>query len=173
MINKLKRIIAGLQITMGIQSLKDLPTFEVQKEGGGKIGSAINNLKLGLANTQLDMTYAYTSWDNWQEIIDILYGRIIKNFKWTAEYFDCDNRAMLFSSLCSVCFNINTCGQVYCEVYDDKGVFKYLHWANIIVDKEGNLYLLDCDNQGRFTKITSSNIILGSFKYKLISLRIG
>jgi len=172
MINILKRTIGSLMISNGIAMLRGLPKFETIIASSDKFKNALNKVGVKLNYTELDVNYAFTSYDNWQEIIRCLYDNIVKFFKWEAETFDCDNRAELMSALCSAIFGV-ALGRVYCEIYDLNGELKYLHWANLIVDRDNNAYLLDVDNGGLCQKITSNNVVMGIVRYKLITLRIG
>ena len=132
---------------------------------------ALDKIGLKISVNALDISYYYTTWENWQTIIDVLYG-IIKDFKWEADKFDCDNRSNLMTSLCSLLFRINTCAGLYCKVLNLQTGIKYLHWANIIFTKDGKVYLFDVDNFGKYQQIISSDIIMGQNKYTPISIRI-
>ena len=170
-INKIKRQIGTLMTTAGLmqirQSINDLATEEIYLK---KIRESCNSF--GISINELDFMYRTTSWETWEQIIPTLYG-IIKEFKWEAEYFDCDDRASFMTSLCSLLFRINTCASCYCEVYDSAtGKLKYLHWCNIIIDRSAQLYLFDVDNGGMVQKITSNNLIMGNNKYNLLQLRL-
>jgi hypothetical protein len=131
----------------------------------------LNNLDPKITFTTLDNYYHYTSWDNWLKILEVL-NPIAQNFQWQEELFDCDNRSNLMSTLCSLFFRINTCATVYCEVYAaNGGTVKYLHYANLIADDAGNLYLWDVDCGGITQKITTNNVVMGNNRYKLLSVR--
>jgi hypothetical protein len=169
-ISALSRILYSLMITNGIAGLrKNQSEFEVKQ---GYFQDVLLAIKpFGIDTLNLDNTYYFTTFENWKTIIELLYNKIIIYFKWEAEKFDCDNRAMLFSALASVIFKLNTVGQVYCEVKTPNG--GYLHWANIIIDKDNIAYLLDLDNGGRYQKITGNKMVMGNATYTLKSLRIG
>jgi hypothetical protein len=47
-----------------------------------------------------------------------------------------------------------------------------MHWANCIIDKDGNMYAFDADNNGLMQKITSNGFIMGVWKYDVVNLRI-
>lgn len=167
-IKYLSGVVNALMITNGIASLKKNHSDFAKTTG---TFSDLNKIRqFGIDVLPLDNTYYFTSLDNWRTIIDYLYNRIIAFFPWKADSFDCDNRAMLMSSLVSLIFNLNSMGQVYCEVITPTQ--KYLHWANIFSDGD-NFYLLDVDFRGKYTKITSNPVIIDNVKYKLITLRIG
>jgi len=169
-ISNLSRIVYSLMITNGIAGLrKNSSEFEVKQGYFQDINTAVK--PFGIDTMPLDNMYYFTTFENWKTIIDLLYLKIIIYFKWEAEKFDCDNRAMLFSSLASAIFKLNTVGQVYCEVKTPYN--NYLHWANIIIDKDNIAYLLDLDNGGRCQKITGNKMVMGSATYTLKSLRIG
>jgi hypothetical protein len=121
----------------------------------------------------MDIEYFTTDWEHWSEILDKVYGILGENH-WVADRFDCDNRAEFTSALISLIYHINCCGRLYCQVdYLDGRKGSYLHWANIVIDKDKNLYLVDMDNQGLKQKITSNILIAGNVKYTLKSYRIG
>jgi hypothetical protein len=114
-----------------------------------------------------------TDWEHWSEILDKVYTILGENV-WTENVADCDNRSEFTSALISIIYHLNCCGRLYCEVsYLDGRKGNYLHWANIIVDKNKELYLFDCDNLGLKQKITSNIVIAGNVRYTLKSYRIG
>jgi len=169
-INNLKRSIGTLMIKAGMMQVRDAVDFEKKQILSRVIDTSCKNF--GITPNELDGFYQTTSWDNWKKIIDILYT-IIKDFKWKAETADCDNRSALMTSLCSMLFDLNTCSQCYCEVYDaTTNVLKYLHWCNVVIDDNGNLFLFDVDQSGLTQKITSNNLVMGVNKYHLLQLRI-
>ena len=72
----------------------------------------------------------------------------------------------------SFLFEINTCRPVYCDVYRvSDGQFAFAHYANVIVDDVGNAWLWDADENGLFTKITSTTPIINNKKYILKSVK--
>jgi hypothetical protein len=171
-INSIKRALGSLYISLGAQTIR-----ENQSEFSSTLGdintirTALNNSGLsGVGIHQLDSSYYFTSWDNWQKMISVL-NPIAANFDWEAERFDCDNRSNLMSSLCSLVFRINTCSTLYCDVYDSTtGAYKYAHYCNLITDDAGNCYLWDVDYGGQYTKITSNPVIMGVNKYQFYSI---
>jgi hypothetical protein len=168
-INKTKNILGIMYLRLGIAMIKkvvyDIPVSTVQ------VLPIFAGIKL--YGTELDYQYYTTDWDNWSDILDNVYS-ILRENPWTAEKADCDNRAEFTSSLISVIYNLNTCGRTFCEVsYLDGKKGNYLHWANIIVDKDGSLYLFDADNGGLKQKITSTTLIAGNVKYIFKNYRIG
>ena len=169
-VNNIKRAIGQLTFRVSIMQLRDaISDFTDSQAGIEKIQNAVKDL--GVSVTPLDDKYYFTSWDNWQKIIAVI-NPIVQQFEWVSERFDCDNRANLVCSLISLIFEINTCAGLYCDVFDAKtGDYKYRHYANLIVDKDDNVWLWDVDNGGQYTKITSNNPILGSLKYNLMSIR--
>ncbi len=169
LIDKAKNAIGILYLRIGIKTIKgiiyDIPITKMQ------VIPILSGLKL--YGTELDMQYYTTDWDNWSEILDKVYSILGEN-KWVEDKADCDNRAEFTSSLISIIYNLNTCGRVYCEVSNaTTGVAKYLHWANLIIDKDSNIYLFDADAGGLKQKITSSSVVMGGNLYNLKSFRIG
>lgn len=168
-INSLSRTLGALQIVSGIKTIQKASNdFKKSVVNFSKISQIVK--PFGIVPLEIDISYAVTSWDNLQIMLDTVNG-VIKWFPWIAEFFDCDNRAELTSALISVIFNINSVGRVYCEVTTPTQ--KYLHWANIAIDDAGNAYLSDADNKFLRTKITSNNLTMGIAKYNLQTLRIG
>ena len=168
-ISSLSRIVYSLMITNGIAGMRNnISEFEIKQGWYSDISKALK--PFGLDIIEEDMAFFFTSFENWQTIIDLLYNKIIIYFKWEADKFDCDNRSVLFSALASAIFRLNTSGQVFCEVKTPTG--SYMHKANIIIDKDNIPYLLDLDNGGRCQKITGKKMVMGNATYDLISLRI-
>jgi len=170
--NSISRSIGTLLMKNGVSFIRQGVEFEATTGNLDKLKLAFNKIGLTVSINNLDLVYYFTTWDNWR-IITGAINEIISPFKWEAERFDCDQRAVLAVSLCGLLFRLNTCADLYCEVYDaNTGAFKYLHHANLIVDVDGNIYLWDIDQRGMIQKITSSNIVMGSLKYKPLSIRI-
>ena len=120
-----------------------------------------------------DYNYYFTSWENWQEMLDTIWG-IVKNFNWEEERFDCENRAMLVSALCSLIYRINTCSRIYCEVRNINNGQISRHYANLIVVEDGGVYLFDCDNGGRRIKLEKGKpIIMSAWEYTFFSTTFG
>jgi hypothetical protein len=171
-INNIARKMATALIKSGVGMIRSaVDDFEpITFQGARKVNDALDSIG-GLTNNNLDMTYYFTNWDTWQKIVEVLYA-IVKDFKWEAERFDCDQRSALMTSLSGLLFRLNTCAQLYCEVSDaNTNEVKYLHWANLIVTTDGQCYLFDADNGGMTQKITSKTVVMGGLKYKLISIR--
>lgn len=84
---------------------------------------------------------------------------------------NCDNRAMLMSSLIPVMYGLTTCSPCYCQVFDVSGKEIGWHYNNLIIDELGSVYLWDCDNFGTVQKITTNTPVMNNWKYKLSSIR--
>ncbi len=171
-INGLKRTIGVLTASLGLKQIINASSeFSTTNGNWSKLNEALKKSNLQIPLDNLDSDYYFTSWENWEKIIDVLWG-IMKNFNWVAEKFDCDQRSAFTTSLAGLLFGLNTCCGVFCEVYDaNTGILKYLHWANIIIDKDNNCYLFDVDYGGMKQKITGNNMVMGANKYKFIRLR--
>lgn len=167
-INKIRRQIGQLLITAGIKQLRDaISDFSVVEGDFARFCRPL----LGLPVSELDSAYYFTSFKNWQKIIDTI-NPITKEFPWLAEVFDCDDRATLVVALIDACFEINTCRQVYCKVWRvSDGQLAYYHYANIFVDIDGNSWIWDADEFGKYTKITTNNPIIGNKRYELLSVK--
>lgn len=171
-VNAIARSFGTALIKSGINMIKSGVDFTSMVSGPRIINDALQNKGINIPISQLDVNYYYTSWDNWKKIIEVLYG-IIKDFKWEADKADCDDRSNLMTSLCSIIFGINTCGGLYCEVYDaGSNKLKYLHWANLIITSSGEIHLFDVDQSGQTTKVSSQPVIMGNNKYVFKQLRI-
>jgi hypothetical protein len=167
-INKIKRAIGQLYVQIGIKNIGDAISDFTDTQGDY---ARFCKPLLGLPVSQLDEKYYFTSLENWQKIIDTI-NPILQCKSWLAERFDCDKRSFLVTALTALLFEINTVRPIWCEVYSvNDGSHKYSHYANVFVDDNGNAYLWDADNQGQFTKITSNIVIIGSLKYRLVSVR--
>ena len=170
-ISAIKRQIGTLLIVAGIKQLQQ-DNFTTIDTSNNKVYQALKNIGISLNFSPKDIKYRYTSWENWEKIIGVING-IVKHFPWIADVFDCDNRADLASALNSVIYNLNTCGKVYCEVFDaESGKSRYLHWANMIVDTDDVVHLWDLDNYGKYQKITSAMPVMGVNKYQFKQLII-
>jgi hypothetical protein len=167
-INSIKRQIGQLLIRAGTMQIRDAISDFTDIEGDF---AQFCKPLLGLPTVQLDDKYYFTSWENWQKIIATL-NPILQQFGWVAERFDCDKRAMLITSLTALFFEINTIRPIYCDVYRvGDGQFAFAHYANVIVDSNGNAWLWDLDEGGQFTKITAQNPIINNKRYFLKSIK--
>lgn len=167
-INSIKRAIGQLMLRQGVMMIQDAISDFSDTEG---TFTQFCKPLLGLPVVELDTKYYFTSWDNWQKIIATI-NPILQQFNWVSDRFDCDDRASLASELVAMMFEINTCRPVYCEVWRvGDGKFAFAHFANVIVDDAGNAWLWDLDEDGLFTKITSTTPIINNKKYILKSIK--
>lgn len=169
-INPISRVFSQALIVSGFRGMRNsTQDFAPTVSSSTIINGAL--FKIGLPSDNLDIYYYHTYWTSWQKIIPIINALILP-FEWTSERFDCDNRSALGSSLVSLLFGLNTNNQLYCEVYDaSTKKLKYIHWANIITDIDGNCYLWDLDQNGMVQKITSKEVVMGVNLYKLLKVR--
>lgn len=131
----------------------------------GDIKTAFNNVGLTSVNTvEQDLRYNITDWDKYLEALNMSY-QIVKEFPWTAEVFDCDNRASFMNALMSA-FGL-TCGRIHGTVYDAlTGKLKYLHWFNAVIDTKKDIYIFDADNKGQWTKVEKNvDIVIDLNRY--------
>lgn len=167
-INAIKRAIGQLTIRMGVQQIRDAISDFTDTQGDF---NRFCKPLLGLPATQLDEKYYFTSFENWQKIIATI-NPILDQFNWVSERFDCDKRAFLVTGLVAMFFEINTVRPMYCDVYRvGDGQFAFAHYANVIVDLDGNAWLWDVDEFGKFTKITSQNPVIGNKRYVLKAIK--
>jgi hypothetical protein len=167
-INNLKRQIGQLMIRAGATQIRNAISDFTDTQGDFK---TFCKPLLGLPVSQLDETYYFTTWDNWQKIIATI-NPILQQFPWTSERFDCDKRSYLVTALTALLFEINTVRPIYCDVYNlSDGKYAYTHYANVIVDFNGNAWLWDVDNGGQFTLITVQNPVIGDKRYLLKAVK--
>jgi hypothetical protein len=127
---------------------------------------------LNIPSISKDYDAYFTSWENWEKMLDTIWG-VIKNFPWERERADCDDRARVVSGLCSLIYRINTCGQMYCEFTNILTGEKGRHYANIIMDNNQNLYLFDVDNGGLKMKLEKNKpTTMGNWSYRFISMEL-
>ena len=168
-INRIKRMLGEKFIELGIaqtrDAVSDIPSIE---KGQTHLSNALASF--GMAIHFLDEDYYTTSFENWQKIIEVM-NPIAQTFKWTKEKFDCDNRAMLMSSLIPVMYGLTMCSPCYCDVHTTAGVHIGYHYNNLIIDDAGNVYLWDLDNNCIVQKITNNTPVMGNWKYNLSGIR--
>lgn len=167
-VNVIKRAIGQLYMRAGTMQIRNAISDFSDVEGD--FGRFCKPL-LGLPVSELDSKYYFTSWENWQKIIATI-NPILDHFNWKAERFDCDKRSFLATALTALFFEVNTVRPVYCDVYRvSDGKFAFAHYANIIVDSEGNAWLWDLDENGLVTKITGQNPVINNKRYFLKAVR--
>jgi hypothetical protein len=165
-INWIKQLLAIKSIELGVAQIRQNADISTKKDGSAILTTAMALIPPVL----LDSIYYYTSYANWQTIINLL-NDITKIFPWEAERFDCDKRANLVACLCSLLFKLNTCGTIYCEIFSLTGTEKYYHYINFIVDDQGVPYIWDADNGGLVQKLTGQDMVMGQTKYHFLSSR--
>ena len=154
--------VSGLKmIRSGYEYNPTVVSFGVFKDAFNKVG--LYNVR----TTEQDTQYHISDWDTYSDCLRTAY-KIVSNFPWKKEWFDCDNRSAMMSVLLSI-FGL-TLGRTYGEVFDaTTGKSKYLHWSNVIVDTKGDLYLFDQDNGGQSIKVErGKDIVIGNCRYKII-----
>ena len=169
-INEISRKIGTLMTLAGIKTVNNSINDFTDTEGDfNRFKSAMNFLNIPVS--ELDSKYYFTSFENWQKIMDTI-NPITAEINWLADRRDCDKRAMFVTAMVSFYFEINTCRPVYCYVYRvNDGQFAYAHYANIFVDDLNRVWLWDADEKGEFTRITSLNPVINNKKYVLKSIK--
>lgn len=135
----------------------------------GEIKNTCNAFGLDIKTSELDFTYYVSDWSDYLDVISAAYA-IVKQFPWTREKWDCDNRANFMTDLCAI-FGL-TVGKSYCRVYnkDDKEM-KYMHYFNVVITDKKEMYFIDADNGGYFTKMEKGkDIIIRDNQYEIISV---
>lgn len=160
----IKNLNTGLVI-MGLSGMKRAFRFTPVQTTSGELATIIRNLGFNCPVGQKDTYHWTTDWKIWNACLDVITN-IAKNFKWTAEIFDCDQRAIFVKTLCDVFLGINTCGIAYVKIRKLDGTEIGLHYCNIIIttDKKAYLYDVDFGNRGQ---ITGVDPIVGNNKYEL------
>jgi len=160
-------------ITMGMMGLKrDYAKFPWTTKPFSFIQQAFNEAGLSIPISQLDIYYYVASWLDCSDALNYIKN-IAKNFIWTAEKFDCDNRATLVSTLFNVIMDLNCCGQGYVRVFNNTtGKEISYHYCNLLVDQSGKLYVFDIDNGGLSKEVKAgSTFIMGNWRYEFVSAR--
>lgn len=163
---KIKKIATTFYTQLAIAGLKGLQTshkdLEVKELRTGEIKEAMNKIAqiyVGFFDTK----YYTTSKENWDKMLDII-DNIIKEFPWIREKFDCDNRARLVGSLCSLFFGVNTCGYAWVFTRHINTGKRSSHYANIIALDNGSLILYDVDNKRRRLVLSNGKPITAGYK---------
>ena len=138
-INSLMRTIGTLQASIGLKTItKASSEFEVVRIDTDLIRQGFK--RLGIEGAELDVAYYSTSAENWEKILETIWG-IVKNFPWREDRSDCDDRAIFVVALCSIIFGLNTCSWTYCDRNNLDGDWSGRHYSNIVIDKTGNIIL--------------------------------
>ena len=88
-LNLIARTFGTALMKSGIKMIRSgYEDYEIINSSLRLANDALDKIGLKISVNALDISYYYTTWENWQTIIDVLYG-IIKDFKWEAEKFDC------------------------------------------------------------------------------------
>jgi hypothetical protein len=83
-----------------------------------------------------DSKIKYVNIDTWKKIIRNDFTNRIKYF---ADYFDCDNYAVLFSSMINIFYGLNSAGVALGKVFDKNGNLMGYHAYNILY-ADDNVY---------------------------------
>lgn len=164
-VNSLKRNIGQLEIQLGLKTVNSAISDFTDTQGDfNKFSQAL--AVLGVPVAQLDTNYYFTSYDNWQKILQVV-NPIIQSMNWLLDKRDCDKQAEFVVGLVAYMFELNTIRPFFCDVYRvSDGAYAYTHYAMVFVDDVGNSYLYDYDNgNGAWGKITSNTPIFGNCKY--------
>lgn len=172
---KINRIARALGINFTVAGFKMLKSsydnLKPVKFPSRFVNDSFNKIK-NIPISQRDFHYYFTDWSNLKKMTIIIY-RIIKNFKWERDRFDCDDRSKLVSALFSLLFGLNSCGEVYCKITSLKTGRTGRHWTNVIITSSGEVYLFDVDNFGLTMKLYPNKpISMGKWSYEFISARI-
>lgn len=173
-VNSIARKMGTTLITSGIKMVKSSLDLITNQIDATKIAQAFVNVGLGdLPMTPLDSDYKTITWDDWQPILGTLKD-IASYFPWTAEYFDCDQRASFVKALADTFTGINSMGLAYVNLYHSKtGVYLTRHWVDMVLTTDGKLHIFDIDNNGgTITEMAKGQLMVGgNWRYEIISTR--
>ena len=170
-INNIYKTLGVSLITSGVTFAKGTYKVSPVISTFSSVQNALSKVELNFPATQLDNWYAYLSWQDWQEVLPTIIN-LMKNFPWTAEYFDCDNRANMVLNFANLLTGTNSIGRAYVEIYNKTtGTLVGLHYCNLIVDKDQNVYLFDIDNGGGTSTqiLFDTPITIGNWLYSIKS----
>ncbi|MCP3684589.1 MAG: hypothetical protein GY861_18130 [bacterium] len=117
----------------------------------------------------LDSQYTLTDWATSSDALDVI-TELAKNFKWTKEVQDCDNRTHFVITMYNLMTGCNNCGTLYLDVFRNSDNKKYgRHYCNFIIDNNGAVYLYDVDFKEKFKMEKGEYIVGKKYKYKIYS----
>lgn len=171
-VNTLIKNLNAALITMGLSRMKGAFKFTPKQVGTGFMKQSLVDSGINVPCSQRDIYHLITDWKIWEPCLDVITN-IAKNFKWTAEFFDCDQRAMFVKTLADVFLGINSCMTAYGTVYNkDTNAVIGLHYFNLIATSDGKIYLYDVDFHNKGLWLNGNPQIVGNNKYEIIKVEI-
>jgi len=129
-------------IDQGIQFLRKSFNPNAQVKGFGFIRDSLNSCGLNaVTSTEMDLKYKVVDWAVWQEILAMV-NIILKKIPYVDDFWDCENYAYFTSSFVPLVFGI-TCGEAFGKFTNSTSRQQWMHHWNLIVDKQGNVYVYD------------------------------
>jgi len=135
------------------------------------VKDAFNAIGLNIVTTMQDRKYTLTDWKIMDDVLDVITD-ISKEFKWTREVYDCDNRAGFVKTMCDLMTGCNNVGTMNADVFtmDEKLVGR--HNLNFVVTSDSSIYLYDVDFTQRFKMEKGEYVVGDRYKYKIYSARV-
>lgn len=175
---KINRIARTFGISLAVISIKVIRSsydnLNPIKFPSKFVVEAIKKIK-DIPISQKDFIYYFTTWENEEKMLAVIY-KIVKNFKWERDKFDCDDRAKLVSALHSLFSRLNSCGRIYCKITNINTGATDTHHANVVITWDGKVYLFDVDNSGLTAELRPAdipyNFTMGKWHYQFRSVFI-
>lgn len=126
-----------------------------------------NALQLKTSTLSLsDEQYFLTDWDKWREIIELDF---VDKIPYKADFFDCDNFSLLFSSRAAELYGLNTAMTAFGEIRNPQTNVKLgRHAFNIVAVNENDKIIFYGYEPitDMWTKITTPQFVIGgAWKY--------
>lgn len=169
-VNQFIKQLNSFILQSGFKGMPNAFKFTPVQKSTGDFKTAMTKVGINVPISQRDVYMWTTDWNIWEGCLDVV-REIAKSVPWTAERFDCDDRAAFVQTLCAIFLKINSCGLGYGKVFRMDGTEVGLHYFNLITTTDGKLYLFDVD-LGNRGLITGVDPIVGKNKYKIISAEI-
>jgi hypothetical protein len=165
-VNTIAQKISGILIQNGINMYKSvtkdlIPTVYNTQQ----INTIILNILPNITVNQKDYNYYTTTWKDWNDLLD---STLLNLLQWISEKQDCDNHAILFSSLSIILLGMNSCGYAFGSIYNkDTGKFIDNHYFDIVVTSDKELYCVESQTY-KWVKIEKGkDIVIGTWRYTI------
>jgi hypothetical protein len=157
-------------IDQGIQFLKKSFNANVDFQSYGFIRESLNKVGLEkVVDTAMDINYKFTDWSVWQEVLGMV-NTILKKTPYIDDYWDCDNHAYFTSSFVPLVFGI-TCGEAFGKFTNSTSGQQWMHHWNLIIDKQGNVYVYDGMSGNSCQVIKGQPIKMGLGTYQVQTVK--
>jgi len=157
-------------INQGVQFLRKSFNANAESKGAGFIRESLNNVGLfSVVDTEMDLYYLFTDWNVWQTILGMV-NQVLGKIPYVSDYFDCDNYAYFTSSLCPLIFGI-TCGEAFGKFTNSTSGQEFMHHWNLIIDKQGNVYIYDGMSGNSCQVVKGQPIKMGMGVYEIQNIK--